>query len=172
MRSNSLRIFIIALLLISPAGAGQGGSRENSSILYQEAAKIAQSGDLDRAIPVFKEVVELSPSFSLGYYGLGKACLYREGMLDDALVYLRMAVKLDKTLSKGYFYLGMGYMLKRKYGDALNAFSTAYDQDKTMLEALFNSGVIYDMIQDRHMAKQYFEDYVKLKEKKEENIIF
>jgi tetratricopeptide (TPR) repeat protein len=169
MRSNFLPVIFFSLLLISQ---GNSGPRKNSSIMYQEAAKTALSGDLDKAIAVFKEVIDISPSFSLGYYGLGKAYLYKQGMLDDALIYLKMAVKFDKSLSRGYFYLGMAYMLKKKYGEALNAFQTAYDQDKTMLEALFNIGAIYDMLQNNHMAAQYFEDYLSQKQKREENIIF
>ncbi len=169
MRNNCLP-FIIILLLLTVQGISE--PRKNSSLLYQEAAKTALSGDIDSAIASFKEALELSPSFSLAYYGLGKAYLYKAGMLDDALVYLKMAVKLDSSLTKGYFYLGMAYMLKRRYGDALKSFLTAYDQDKTMLESLFNIGVIYDMLQNGHMAKQYFDDYISQKEKREENIIF
>ena len=169
MRSNSLPVIIISLLLIS---RGNSEPRKNSSVLYQEAAKTALSGDLDKAIAAFKEVIDLSPSFSLGYYGLGRAYLYKQGMLDDAVIYLKMAVKLDKSLSRGYFYLGAAFMLKRRYSDAINGFLIAYEQDKTMLEALFNIGVIYELLQNNHMAQKYFDDYISQKVKKEENLIF
>jgi tetratricopeptide (TPR) repeat protein len=141
-------------------------------MLYQDAAKTALSGDLDKAITAFKEVIDISPSYSLGYYGLGKAYLYKEGMLDDALLYLKLAVKFDKSLSKGYFYLGMAFLLKKRYSDAVNTFLTAFNQDKTMVETLYNIGAIYDMLQNSHMSKQYFEDYLTRKEKSVDDIIF
>ena len=98
-------------------------------------------GRLDEAIPVFRKVVEISPYYCLGYYGLGKACLYRGGMLDEAIRNLQTAVKLDRRLVRGHFYLGMAYFMARRYMDAAFSFKSAYAYDDSYIDAQIIEGL-------------------------------
>ncbi len=168
---NRVLLFIlincIAYLLVPAAEA-----KKNSTELYNEAVKIAETGNLSQAIVAFKKVVEVNPYYSLGHYGLGKAYLYKEGMLNDALKHLRLSVTYDRRLSKGYFYLGMAFMLVRRYSDAIHAFSNAYKYDNTLIESQYNIGAAYELLETEHKAVQYFEDYIYQKEKEEEDILF
>jgi len=152
--------------------AATAESRENSSELYREGARLAMEGRLDEAIPVFRKVVEISPYYCLGYYGLGKACLYRGGMLDEAIRNLQTAVKLDRRLVRGHFYLGMAYFMARRYMDAAFSFKSAYAYDDTYIEALYNLGVVYEIIERDYDSKVYYGRYLDEKYKVEEDITF
>lgn len=146
--------------------------RENSSELYQKGAKLAIEGELDNAIPVFKKVIEISPYYCLGHYGLGKAYLYKSGMIYDAIRHLKTAVELDRKFVKGYFYLGMAYLMAKKYPQAGRAFKQAYSYDETYIEALFNLGVVYETMDRSFQSGFYFNKYLDERIKEAEDIIF
>jgi tetratricopeptide (TPR) repeat protein len=171
MRNRAVPTVAAALfvLLLCPAALL---SRENSSELYRKGARLAASGKLDLAIPVFKRVIELSPYYCMGHYGLGKAYLYRKGMLDEAITQLRASVRLDRKFAKGYFYLGMACLFSNKYVPATAAFNKAYRYDPSYVEALYNLGVIYDITGRRYESQVYFTRYFDEKSKKEEDVLF
>jgi tetratricopeptide (TPR) repeat protein len=171
MRRNPV---ILTVLLITALQFAEFDleSRDNSSALCRKAATIALGGDIEGAINIFTNVVRISPYYSLGHYGLGKAYLYKEGRLDDAIKHLKRSVELDRKLSKGYFYLGMALMFDRNYIHALHAFSDSYRYDSGLIEALYNMGVIYDLMNSRSNSKKYFDQYNLRMKKKEQGIIF
>jgi tetratricopeptide (TPR) repeat protein len=140
-------------------------AREKSPELYRQGASYALAGDIDRAIEVFKKVVERSPYYCMGHYGLGKAYLYKYGMLDQAVRHLRESVKLDRKLARGHFYLGMAYMLQVQYVRSLHAFKAAYETDDTLVEALYNMAAIYEIIGKDYEAWFYFRKYYEEKER-------
>ncbi len=158
---------LLALLAAAPAAA-----RENSTELYREGARLAMEGKLDEAITVFRRVVEISPYYCMGYYGLGKACLYRGGMLDEAIRSLKTAVSLDRKLVRGHFYLGLAYFMARRYMEAAFSFKSAYAYDDTYIEALYNLGVVYEIIERDYDSKIYYGRYLDEKYKVEEDITF
>lgn len=166
-----MRFFVIILALIA-ASAGSAMSRENSTELYRTGARLAIGGQLDKAIPIFKQVVEISPYYCMGHYGLGKAYLHKFGMLDDAIKHLSRSVQLDRKLVKGYFYLGIAYLLAKKYRAAARAFKTAYSFDDSYIEALYNIGVVFDIMDKSYEANVYFSRYLNEKVKEEEDIVF
>ncbi len=147
-------------------------ARENSTELYKKGAALALSGDINAAIEIFRRVVAISPEYTLGHYGLGKALLYTDGGVEDAVLHLRKAVTLDRRFAKGYFYLGMGLMLSRRYVLALHAFEKAYRYDTSIIEALYNSAVIYDLLQKRRRAQWYYDEYLYMKKKGRMDILF
>jgi tetratricopeptide (TPR) repeat protein len=146
--------------------------RENSSELYRKGARLAIDGQLDKAILVFKKVVEVSPYYCLGHYGLGKAYLYKYGMMDEAIRHLKSSVKLDRKFVKGYFYLGIAYFMAKKYKLAASAFKSAYANDDTYIEALYNLGVVYEIMEDSYKSYVYFSKYLGEKVKEEEDLVF
>jgi tetratricopeptide (TPR) repeat protein len=146
--------------------------RENSTELYRKGAKLAINGELDKAIPVFKKVVEISPYYCLGHYGLGKAYLYKPGMIDDAIRHLKTAVELDRKFVKGYFYLGIAYLMAKKYPLAGRAFKQAYSYDDTYIEALYNMGVVYETMDRSYHSMFYFNKYLEERAREAEDIVF
>ena len=155
MRSS---LFLVLLLfLISPADLL---GRKNSTELYQRGAALAKGGDISGAVKTFKEVVALSPHYSLGHYGLGKAYLYSEGNLDNAVLHLKKSVLLDRSSGPAHFYLAMAYLLKGEKIAALHAFQAAYEKDDSLIEALFNIGAIYDSMDQEFKAGKFFQRYL------------
>lgn len=145
---------------------------ENSTDLYQKGAALALRGDIRAAIEIFRRVVAISPEYTLGHYGLGKALLYTDGGVEDAVEHLRKAVILDRRFAKGYFYLGMALMLSKRYVRALHAFKKAYRYDTSLTEALYNSAVIYEILQKKRKAQWYYNEYLYMKEKGRMDILF
>jgi tetratricopeptide (TPR) repeat protein len=147
-------------------------ARENSTELYKQGAELAKAGRIDEAIPIFKKVIEISPYYCLGHYGLGKSYLYKEGKLPDAIKYLRLAVEYDKKFAKGYFYLGLAYLLSDKKVYALHAFKQAYEIDDTFYESLYNISIIYEKMGNSYESSIYFNRYRREKTKIEDDSIF
>lgn len=157
-------------MIAGPGAAAQ--PRESSSDLYRKGARLAIDGQLDKAIQVFSRVVEISPYYCMGHYGLGKAYLHKYGMINDAIRHLRTAVSLDRRYVKSYFYLGMAYFIAKKYTEAARAFKAAYDQDDTYIEALYNLGVVYEIMERSYQSSVYFSRYLGEKTREEEDILF
>ncbi len=143
-----------------------------TSVLYKQGTKLALQGKIDRAIIVFKKVIKRNPYYSLGYYGLGKAYLYKFGMNKEAIKNLRKSVQYDKRFVKGYFYLGIAYYLGKKYIPAIHAFHKAYKLDKYNVQALYNIGAMYDVMKNEYKAGKYFKLYLKGKNKDDDEITF
>ena len=143
-------------------------ARENSSLLYAQGASMAKSGDIAGATEVFKHVIELSPMFSLGHYGLGKAYLSADGKTDDAIKEFKLAVLCDKKMSQAHFYLGMAYMFRRDYEWAISEFYASYLTDKTCIEALYNIGAIYDLMGHPYKSLKYYKEYFDAKHRDED----
>ena len=71
-------------------------------------------------------------------------------------------------MSKGWFKLGLAELLSGKYIESLHSFKEAYDRDKTFIEALYNMGVVYDLLGDDYKAFTYYRLYYrKVKGEKE-----
>lgn len=163
---------LLTIFLILTATELPLHSAKSSSALYREGAKQALNGQIDEAISKFLEAVRISPYYALGHYGLGKCYLYKQGRLEDAVKHLKKSTVLDKRNPKGFFYLGMAYLLSKKYIPAIHAFDEAYKQDKSYIEALYNIGVIYDIMRSHHRSSRYFEKYIARKQKDKQDILF
>lgn len=166
------KIFIKILIFIFLIYPNSLLSLENSTTLYKEAARLAENGQLDAAIEKFKKVIEISPYYCLGHYGLGKAYLFMDGMLEDAIKHLKISVKLDTRFAKGYFYLGLAYYFSKKYVRAIHSFKKAYKNDDNLIEALYDIGMIYEIIGKEYESSIYFKKYYKEKRKGDEDILF
>ena len=166
----SLKIFLILIICLTISS--RIFSRENSSEIYRVGAEEALSGNYENAEKIFKEAISLSPDFVLGHYGLGKLYLHKEGKNYEAENELKRACELDRHYSKAHFYLGLAYFYQKKYIAALHAFDDAYNTDKTCIEALYNIGVIYDIMDNSLKAEKYFKLWksFKIKLEKENKI--
>jgi len=172
MPNKLMVIAVIAMAALFILAAEAAEPRENSTELYRKGARLAIDGELDKAILIFKKVVDVSPYYCLGHYGLGKAYLHKYGMIDDAIRHLKTAVKLDRKFVKGYFYLGIAYLIVKKYQQAAHAFKLAYGYDDTYIEALYNIGVVYDTMDNSYQSTVYFNKYLAEKVKEAEDIVF
>ena len=133
---------------------------ENSALVYQDGARAAQSGDMSRAIDIFKKVIVLSPAYSLGHYGLGKAYMHVPGKMRDAQAELLAAIECDRKMTQAYFYLGLAYYLDRKFALAIRYFDIAFKLDNSYTAALYNLYVIYEESGNMPRAHAYYRQYM------------
>lgn len=140
-------------------------SIQDSSDLYIEGAALAANGQYEEAIQVFHRVIELSPYYALGHYGLGKIYLYYGDGLDLAVKELKLAVLLDDRLAKAHFYLGMAYYLNKQYAYAVTSYKRSYQLDDRYLEAIYNIGSIYDFMGHPNKSLLYYKMYLDEKER-------
>lgn len=167
MRNRIAVLVFLFFALLAPLYAA-----ENSTELYQSGTELALSGKIDEAIVVFKRVVEISPRFSLGHYGLGKAYLMKKDMNSDAIVHLKRSVECDRRFAKGYFYLGMAYYFSGKYVAAVAAYKECIRNDSGYIEALYNIGAIYDIMDRDRNSAVFYSRYVKARKKDDSEIQF
>ncbi len=165
MPSNSAWRLFLFFLIILPVPQVCTGTPVQSTVLYREGADLFKKGDIAAAEQKFVESVKLSPSYSLAHYGLGRVYLASKGKTDDAIKSLRHSVELDSGLAKGYFYLGLAEFIGEKYVESLHSFKAAYERDRGFVEALYNMGVIYDLLGNNYMAFVYYRQYFNETEK-------
>lgn len=120
-----------------------------------------KAGDLNEAEKNFKHALEINPSYVLGHYGLGRVYILRKGGAPDAIRHLKIAVSLDPGFVRGWFKLGLAEMVSGKLIGSLHSFKEAYNRDKTYIEALYNMGVVYDLLGDEYKAFTYYRHYYK-----------
>jgi tetratricopeptide (TPR) repeat protein len=103
--------FLLACILVSVVFGASLGARENSSLLYEQGRQYARQGNFAEAGKIFERVVELSPRYALGHYGLGRIFLATGRDLASAVKHLRIATELDGSMPQAHFYLGMACLL-------------------------------------------------------------
>lgn len=130
------------------------------------------SGNRKDAVVLFREVIQISPYYTKGHYGLGKALLYEEATVTEGITHLKKAVALDRRNSAAFFYLGLGYMLSKNYMNSIEAFQKAHQLDPNLTEALFNIGAAFDMMENRKQSSRYFRKYLEKQRREDSDILF
>ncbi len=132
---------------------------ENSTFYYNKGVESFKSGNYADAEIDFKDAIQVNPSYTLGHYGLGRIYILQKGKAPDAIKHLKLSVSLDPGFVKGWFQLGLAELISGKYLESLQSFKQAYEKDKTLIEALYNMGVVYDLLGDNYTAFTYYRLY-------------
>lgn len=132
---------------------------ENSTEFYHEGVEFFKAGNYTAAEASFKKALGKNPSYTLGHYGLGKIYMLQKKKVPDSIKHLKLAVKYDPGFARGWFKLGLAELVYGKYVDSLHSFHEAYEKDRTVIEALYNIGVVYDLLGDEYRAFSYFRMY-------------
>lgn len=154
-RSLYCFLFMLSLQLITLCAV----YAENSSVYYSKGVEFFKAGNLSDAEKSFKLAVEVNPSYTLAHYGLGRVYIMQNGRASDAVKHLKLSVSLDPNFVKGWFKLGLAELVSGKYIESLHSFQEAYQRDKTFIEALYNMGVVYDLLGDNFTAFTYYRLY-------------
>jgi tetratricopeptide (TPR) repeat protein len=157
-----LPLFIISAPLYSQI--------RNSSKLYNQGVEAFKSGEIDKALELFKEAAQINNNYSLAHYGIGRVYLLQENKTADAVIHLKKAVELDSRFAKGYFYLGMAQLLTGKYNDSIASFKNAYERDASLQESLYNISRAYELSGDKVNSLTYYRRYISAKDKKDDEI--
>jgi len=80
----------------------------------------------DRAIGVYKKLIDLNPKKAAGYASIAYAYGLK-GDLDRQIEHYRMAVKLDPEDDELHASLGEAYEKKGLFREALQEYTTAYE---------------------------------------------
>lgn len=121
--------------------------------------------DVDRpqkAAESWTTACALNPSYGPPFVRLGELYL-NFGRADEAIAVLEQGAKtVEKAidLTNLYFYLGNAYAEKRRWGDAVEAYSKAIDVDPQNLDARFARGVAYANKGDKARARADLEAYL------------
>jgi len=169
---TGLLFLTTSIIILCAVPAILTGEQQNSSQLYRQAAEMAQSGNRKGAIPLFKKVIQLSPYYTKGHYGLGKALLYDKSTIPEGIRHLKKAVSLDRRNSAAFFYLGMGYMLSNNYMKSIESFQKAYQLDPNITEALYNIGAVFDIMENKKQSARYFRQYLEKQRREDSDILF
>ncbi len=134
-------------------------SLENSTFYYKKGVNEYRAGNFKGAEKSFIRAIELNPSYTLGHYGLGRVYLKQNGGSAESIKHLKRSVSLDPSFARGWFKLGIAEFLSEKYIDSLHSFNEAYKRDRTFIEALYNIGVVYDLLGDNYKAYVHYRQY-------------
>jgi tetratricopeptide (TPR) repeat protein len=93
MKIRIVMCIVVAVIVLS----GNALAQQDVNRVYAQAKQAAKDKDYAKAIELYKQVLQMSPDFSTGYYEL--ACVYAlKGDRDEAIESLKTAVE------KGYLY--------------------------------------------------------------------
>lgn len=136
-------------------------SLTNSTELYKKGVFFAKKKQFKKAIEFFKKSANRNPYYSLAHYGLGKSYLQVDGDIKKAIIHLERSIELDKNYSNAYFYLGFAYLFKKKYNKSIKNFLYSYKLDEAKnVGALYNVGVLYELLGKRRISLFYFSKYI------------
>jgi len=158
-RSLYTHLYIFLILLIVQLNVPGNVYAENSTVYYSRGVESFKAGNLSEAEKSFKQAIEVNPSYTLGHYGLGRVYIMQKGRSADAVKHLKLSVSLDPNFAKGWFKLGLAELISGKYIESLHSFQEAYQRDKTIIESLYNMGVVYDLLGDNYTSYTYYRLY-------------
>jgi predicted CXXCH cytochrome family protein len=130
---------------------------------YLELAEALQSsGQLAKALPVYREAVRRNPKFAVGLQKLGTA-LRRAGQYPESMETLRQAASLEPARALTWHELGLTYRALGRSADAVAAIGRAVAMDPDMPEAHNNLGIIWFAGGERARAEEAFREAIRIR---------
>lgn len=106
----------------------------------EEAQRLADAGDADRAIERFQQAIRINPHFLQGLVALGSA-FGEKGDGPSAVALLEQAVRFFPRASYAHFNLGIAYGLIGRKDMEILAYQRAIERDPDLLAAYVNLGI-------------------------------
>ena len=151
-------IFLIAAVLTIPIASTDAQSRENASksdSLYQMGMQLSEQDSLAAAVGQFQAVIKLNKKHAPAFVGLGHVYLKR-GNLKDAEKAFRKALRKQKDYPPALNGLGLVFRNTDKMLDwAIRYFRSAYQADRSYIEAYLNLAEVYRKIGDTKELDTY-----------------
>jgi tetratricopeptide (TPR) repeat protein len=142
----------------------------DTALLHSKEAKdqyiygnwCVQVGMYERAISVYKQVIEIEPNFACAHHNLGFA-YYKLGDFDEARHELQTSINLNPQ--NAYFHYTLGLLLHDypEFEAAIDSFSQAISLNPEYIEALYERGILYDKLKRFEEAKKDFETILQLR---------
>ena len=128
-----------------PTAAGEG-KRMLVTDAIAAAGKLCNSGKLDQAENICRQVLKARPNMADAHNVLG-VILHRRGQIDDAIASVRKAIKLNATAPNYFANLGEMERVKGHLDVAAAALTRAVKLNPGSAQALNNLGIVH---YDRH----------------------
>jgi len=121
--------------------------------LIGKANKLKRLGELEEAVEVYLQIVEVNPSFAWGYYYLGEA-LFSLERWDEAIAYLEKAVNLNSDSAWFHFLLGKIWASKESLDKAVACFQKA-------IEFQANTPIFYEVLGEVLVKQEKLDEAVR-----------
>jgi predicted CXXCH cytochrome family protein len=114
---------------------------ERAEYYFELAEAWRDTGQLAKALRLYREAVRRNPKFVVGLQHLGTA-LRRSGQLEESAESLKQAASVAPENASMWQELGLTYRAQGRKGDAIAALEKAIELDPDMAEAHNNLGII------------------------------
>jgi predicted CXXCH cytochrome family protein len=115
---------------------------ERAEYYFELAEALRDSGQLAKALPLYREAVRRNPKFVVGLQHFGTA-LRRSGQYSESAEFLKRAASVEPDNASTWHELGLTYRAHGKKTDAVAALEKAVELDPDMPEAHNNLGIIW-----------------------------
>ncbi|NDJ17746.1 tetratricopeptide repeat protein [Myxacorys almedinensis A] len=85
---------------------------------------LKDKGDLQNAVALYQQALQIDPTFSVGYYNLGMT-LKAMGRLTDAIAQYKRAIALNPNYAEAHQNLGVALLKAGQVAESLEAFQSA-----------------------------------------------
>jgi tetratricopeptide (TPR) repeat protein len=119
------------------------------------------SGQIEKALPFYREAVRRNPRFSFGRLRLGSA-LRHAGQTAEAAEILKRATALDPKDASTWHELGLAYREQGKTSEAIAALQKAIALDPEMPEPHSNLGIVWMASGETARAEAAFREAIRI----------
>jgi tetratricopeptide (TPR) repeat protein len=131
--------------------------RENKiKKLYNEGHTALESLNINKAIELFQQVLELDPNMMRAHFNLGVAYRMRRNV-DKQIYHFGEAVKLNPDMAEAHYNLGLAYSDAKIYGKAIEEFRITTELKPSFKDAHFQLGIALYRTENYEEAVKQFE---------------
>ncbi|MBI2686778.1 MAG: tetratricopeptide repeat protein [Acidobacteria bacterium] len=134
---------------------------QRAEFYYELAEAWRNSGQLAKALPLYREAVQRNPKSTPGLQKLGSA-LRRSGQLTEAVDALKRSVAAAPDNASNWHELGLAYRAQGNMPEALAALQKAAALDPDMPELHSNLGIVWSAAGDRTRAEAAFREAIRI----------
>ncbi|MFM9006307.1 MAG: hypothetical protein ACKOSR_12530, partial [Flavobacteriales bacterium] len=117
--------FIVRLILVILAfDSVSAYSQTQDEALIEEANRLFEAGQFQKAYGAFSQLVSLNPSSGDYNYKFGACSVYADADKTKAVRYLKMALKYNCTDAMVHYYLGRALHLNYQFKEAQDSYKT------------------------------------------------
>ncbi len=138
--------------------------------LYKQALQSTKDGDIDKAIDLFKQIIQSEPTKKRAYTNLGLLYIHKKEN-EKAMVAFLNAIEVDKEDAVAYNHLAIIQRQQGEFKQALFNYYKAIKANPDYAIAHLNLGILLDIyLQDLPKALEQYEIYQKLTQNKDEKV--
>ena len=135
--------------------------KDQVDILESKATAHLRQGDIDSAIYLLQQCLELRPKNTISLYNMGLA-LQQKGKISAAIFYYKKALYLDSNNPQILNNLGLAMTAAGEWESALSLFDQAIDHHPAFISSYINAGALLEDQEDYIGSISYYEKGIEL----------